>query len=213
MKINELLYEEEQIDELAPGQVPGRLDPRRYFGQGKRNAQTVKQDKMLAKNLYNAWNGYAVRLNRALANDPDLVPKSAQYFKSFISKALKISPGNPMFQEIDNMLGVNGVNYNKATAQKALDYAVAQRAIASLQPPNAPAQAAGAPAQATAAPAQAAPAAATPNRIKTGAQRKSSNGQTYKIVRLKNGSREWHDLAGNRAADSIQQELGKKYGV
>ena len=136
MKINELLYEEEQIDELAPGQVPGRIDPRRYFGQGKRNAQTVKQDKVLSKNLYNAWNGYAVRINRALANDPELVPKSAGYFKSFISKALKIPPSNPMFQEIDNLLGANGMNYNKATAQKALDYAVAQRAIAMLDTPS-----------------------------------------------------------------------------
>ena len=134
MKINELLNEEEQINELDPGQVPSRLDPRRYFGQGKRNAQTVKQDKILAKNLYNAWNAYAVRINRALANDPELVAKSAQYFKSFISKALKIPAGNPMFQEIDNMLGANGMNYNKATAKQALDYAVAQRAVSSLGP-------------------------------------------------------------------------------
>lgn len=140
MKINELLNEDEQINELDPGQVPGILNPRRYFGQGKRNVQTVKQDKILAKNLYNAWNAYAVRINRALANDPELVGKSAQYFKSFISKALKIPPTNTMFQEIDNMLGVNGMNYNKATAKQALDYAVSQRAIAGLGPLQAPQQ-------------------------------------------------------------------------
>jgi hypothetical protein len=136
MKINELLNEAEQLDELEPGQTPAFYDPRRYFGQGRKNIQTLKQDKQLSKNLYNAWNAYAVRINRALANDPELVAKSAGYFKSFISKALKIPPGNPMFQEIDNILGTNGMNYNKATAQKALDYAVAQRAMATLDTPS-----------------------------------------------------------------------------
>lgn len=135
MKINELLNETEQLDEVEPGQVPGILNYKRYFGQGKRNAQMIKQDKQVAKQLYAQWNNYAVRINRALANDPELVPKSAGYFKSFISKALKIPSNNPMFQEIDNMLGTNGMNYNKATVQKALDYAVAQRAMAMLGTP------------------------------------------------------------------------------
>lgn len=137
MKINELLHEGEQLDELEPGVVPGRLNIKRYFGQGKKNVQTLKQDKQLAKNLYQAWNAYAVRINRALANDADLIPKSVQYFKSFISKALKIPQTNDMFKEIDNMLGANGMNYNKATAQKVLDYAVSQRAMASLPLPAA----------------------------------------------------------------------------
>jgi hypothetical protein len=137
MKINELLHEGEQLDELEPGDVPSRLNIKRYFGQGKKNVQTLKQDKQLAKNLYQAWNAYAVRINRALANDAELIPKSVQYFKSFISKALKIPQTNDMFKEIDNMLGANGMNYNKATAQKVLDYAVSQRAMASLPLPAA----------------------------------------------------------------------------
>jgi hypothetical protein len=49
--------------------------------------------------------------------------------------------------------------------------------------------------------------------IKTGSQRKATDGQIYRIVRLRDGSREWHDLTGNRAVDTIQQELGRKYGV
>ena len=133
MKINELLNEAEQLDELEPGQVPGRLNIKRYFGQGKRNAQMIKQDKQTAKQLYAQWNNYAVRINRALANDPELVRKSADYFMSFISKVLRIPTTNPMFDEIETMLGgPTGMNYNKVTAQKALEYAVAQRSIAML---------------------------------------------------------------------------------
>lgn len=133
MKINELLNETEQLDELEPGQVPGRLNLKRYFGQGKRNAQMIKQDKQTAKQLYAQWNNYAVRINQALANDPELVRKSADYFMSFISKVLRIPTTNPMFDEIETMLGgPTGMNYNKATAQKALEYAVAQRSMAML---------------------------------------------------------------------------------
>lgn len=134
MKINELLNEE-QLDEIEPGVVPGRLNIKRYFGQGKRNAQMIKQDKQTAKQLYAQWNNYAVRINQALANDPELQKKSADYFMSFISKVLRIPTTNPMFDEIENMLGgPTGMNYNKATAQKALDYAVAQRSMAMLGP-------------------------------------------------------------------------------
>lgn len=135
MKINELLNEDEQLNELEPGVVPGRLNIKRYFGQGKRNAQMIKQDKQVAKQLYAQWNNYAVRINKALANDPELVKKSADYFISFISKALRIPTTNPMFDEIETMLGgPTGMNYNKETAQKALDYAVAQRSMATLGP-------------------------------------------------------------------------------
>lgn len=135
MKINELLNEEEQLDEIEPGVVPGRLNIKRYFGQGKRNAQMIKQDKQTAKQLYAQWNNYAVRINQALANDPELQKKSADYFISFISKVLRIPATNPMFDEIENMLGgPTGMNYNKETAQKALDYAVAQRSMAMLGP-------------------------------------------------------------------------------
>ncbi len=133
MKINELLNEEEQIDELQPGQTPAFYDPRRYFGQGKRNVQTIKQDKQVAKQLYNQWHAYAVRINKALADDPELQKKSADYFMSFISKALRIPIANPIFDEIENMLGgPDGINYNKVSAQKALDYAVSQRTMAML---------------------------------------------------------------------------------
>lgn len=135
MKINDLLSENEQLDEVEPGQIPGRLSYKRYFGQGKRNVQMIKQDKQVAKQLYNQWNNYAVRINQALANDPELQRKSADYFISFISKVLRIPATNPMFDEIETMLGgPTGMNYNKETAQKALEYAVAQRSMAMLGP-------------------------------------------------------------------------------
>jgi hypothetical protein len=135
MKINELLNEEEQLDELLPqadmGQTPKWYDPRGLYGQGKQNRKTLAQDKQLAKQLYTAWNGYAVRINKSLGNDPNLIPTSIKYFKSFISKMLRIPPRSEVFDKIDDILG-NGTNYNKATAQAALDYAVAQRAPAQL---------------------------------------------------------------------------------
>lgn len=134
MKINELLNEQEQLDELDPGQVPGRLDPRRYFGQGRANKLALKQDKQMSANLYKMWHGYAVRLDRALANDPEKANKTIQYFKGFLSKALRIPANSPMLAaggEIDSLLG-NGMNYNKNTVMQAIDKAVQQRLLAGL---------------------------------------------------------------------------------
>lgn len=213
MKINELLNEQEQLDEIEPGEIPKWYRPSRYYGQGKQNVKTLKQDKQLAKQLYNQWNNYAVRINKALANDPQLVEKSSQYFMSFISKALRIPTSNPIFDEIENMLGANGINYNKKTAQQALDYAVAQRTMAMLGTPG-PRKTANPSANSSVAQQSTSTQSAPPSKtIKTGARRKASDGQLYRIVKLKDGSREWHDLSGNRANDQIQQELGKKYGV
>lgn len=132
MKINELLNEQEQLDEIEPGVVPSRLSWKRYVGQGKRNAQMLKQDKQVAKQLYNQWNSYAVRINKALAGDAELIPKSVEYFKSFISKALRIPANSEVFDKIEDILGTNGMNYKKETAMAALEYAVSQRATAQL---------------------------------------------------------------------------------
>ena len=129
MRFNEI--SEEQIDELQPGQVPGRLNARRYFGAGKVAAQSDKQDKQIAKNLYKMWYGYAVKIDRALQNDPEKSSKTVDYFKKFLTKALKVPATDPVFSEIDSMLG-NGTNYNDKTVMQAITRAVQQRALSAL---------------------------------------------------------------------------------
>ncbi len=128
MKINELLAEEE-LNELDPGQVPRWYDPRKYYGQGKENAQAAKQDKAYSDQIYKQWSSIAVRMKSALKNDPQKNYKEGEYFKSFLSRALRIPANSDAFKKVSAILGANNKNYPKQ-AKAALDQAVAMRFMA-----------------------------------------------------------------------------------
>lgn len=142
MRFNEISEEQINERELQPGEVPGYLDARRYFGQGKANVQTMKQDQQITKNLYKQWSTIAVRIDQALKDDPEKAEKTINYFKAYLSKVLRIPATDPIFNEIEAMLG-NGANYSSKTVMQAIGQAVQKRQLAQLgrsqpKPPTPP---------------------------------------------------------------------------
>ena len=137
-------------------------------------------------------------------NDPTTYIRS---FQTWLAPRLRLKNDHKILQDLGANLTRLGISKSTLTDQMS----IALNAKSNLTSPPAGTPPAGTPPAGT-------PPAGTPPTpparvIKTGSQRKASDGQMYRIVRLRDRSREWHDLTGNRAVDTIQQELGRKYGV
>ncbi len=182
-----------EITEALPGTKKGFFS---RIAQPFSNVKAALDFKIAIKKAYDLWVEQAVPnlISRGLdMNDPTTYIRS---FQTWLAPRLRLKNDHKILQDLVANLTRLGISKSTLTDQMS----IALKAKSNLAPPTP-----GAP------PTSGAPPAA--RVIKTGSQRKASDGQMYRIVRLRDGSREWHDLTGNRAVDTIQQELGRKYGV
>ena len=185
-----------------------RIDEIFGFGKADINDQIASQAKKYLKPFLGQWQGL-LKTQSQIGVDTNNPTIQQELLAKLISKYTSLRKQD--VPEIKSMMlqgDLSDITYVSTIADRAIQSSLMKRAaggieVASPAPAEPPAP--GAP------PAPPAPPAA--RVIKTGSQRKATDGQVYRIVRLRDGSREWHDLTGNRAVDTIQQELGRKYGV
>ena len=191
----------DEITEALPGQVGGVKRFFGKFGMGGKAAAAEKSFVARAKQTYNVWLTQVPKLQQGgiAINDQKIY---ADYFGRWMAPNLKLVVTDPIIKNaIDELKAAPTVDQKYMIG--LISKMIGQRRANAIQTASEPT------------PASAPPGTPTPAArvIKTGSQRKASDGQTYRIVKLRDGSREWHDLTGNIAVDKIQKELGQKYGV
>ena len=182
-----------------------RIDEIFGFGKANVNDQIAYQTKKYLKPFLQQWQGMLVTQAQA-GVDTNSPAIQQQLLAKLISKYASLRKQDvPIIKSMMLQGDLSDITYVSTIADRAIQSSLMKRAAGGIEvasPAPAAPPAAGAP-----------PAPPAARVIKTGSQRKASDGQMYRIVRLRDGSREWHDLTGNRAVDTIQQELGRKYGV
>ena len=191
----------DEITEALPGEV-GVV--KRFLGKvglGGREAAAEKAFIARAKQAYRLWLTQVPKLQQGglAINDQKIY---ADYFGRWMAPNLKLVVTDPIIKNaIDELKVAPEVDqkYMIGLISKMMGQQRSDTIRTSSEPPPPPPPP---------------PLPPPPGRvIKTGSQRKASDGQIYRIVKLRDGSREWHDLTGNIAVDKIQKELGQKYGV
>lgn len=105
-----------------------------------------------------------------------------------------MDPKDPIIKDGVKQLMSYGANITPANLQDTIFKMMGQQRAAALKPKQ-----------------TRSPKGGKKTKIKTDVAVSASDRKNYKLVRLKDGSTEWHDMGDNRAPDAIQTELDSQY--
>jgi len=181
-----------EIEEALPGQVGGIRRALARVGIGGKAAASEKAMRDKAKIAYKNWLTVVPRIEAGGTNMQD--PKTyTQYFGLWIAPQLKLDPKDPIIKDGVKQLLSYGDSIGAGDLQNVIVKMMGQQRARALKPKQ------------TRSP------KGSKTKIKTDVAVSASDRQNYKLVRLKDGSTEWHDMGNNRAPDTIQTELDSKY--
>ena len=185
MKINE-------ITEALPGQVGGIRRALAKIGLGGKAAASDKAMRDKAKIAYKNWLTVVPRIEAGGTNmrDPKIY---TQYFGLWIAPQLKLDPKDSIIKDGVKQLLSYGDSIDADDLQNVIVKMMGQQRARALNPKKTRSPKDG------------------KIKVKIDSPVPASDRQNYKLVRLKDGSTEWHDMGGNLAPDAIQTELDSKY--
>ena len=189
-----------EIEEALPGQVSilGKLGARFGIGGAAANALKILRDK--AKIAYKQWLGAQAQM-RAGGMNLDDKATFANAFGQYIARNFKLpTTDNIIKQAVDKINTAPEASINERFMVDLIVAMMSQYRTRNAGVTGQPA------------PAPTAKRLSKPKtKIRLGVAVSASDRQNYKLVRLRDGSTEWHDMGDNLAPDKIQRELNKKY--